>query len=137
MVIQKYQEGVLFDVGHGSASFNFNIAEKAFSYGIVPHLISSDLHARNYQKKIQSLSEIVTKVYNLGLDERKILDAISIRPAQILNLKNEIKIGDEANISIIAFNDSIKKRYIDADGNERVFDKEVIFEYLIQKGEMV
>lgn len=123
----------MFDVGHGSASFNFDTAEKAFAYGLIPHLISSDLHVRNYQKKIQSLSEVVTKIFNLGLNEKQILDAISIRPARILDLKNEIKKGSKADLSIVSFNHSIQKKYVDADGNERVFDKEVIFESLIRE----
>ena len=36
--------GVLFDVGHGVASFNFNTARAAFSQGFVPDVISTDLH---------------------------------------------------------------------------------------------
>lgn len=131
LAIKKYQKGVLFDVGHGSASFSFDVAEKAFKLGLIPHLISSDLHANNYPDKISSLAEIVTKIYNLGLNERQILDAISIRPAKILHLDNMIQVGNKADLSIVSFNKTDKKRYVDAEGNERIFDKKVVFERLV------
>ena len=134
IAVRKYEEGVLFDVGHGSASFSFNTAEKAIQKGLIPHLISSDLHSGNFQKKISSLAEVVTKIYNLGLSECQIVDAIAIRPAQILDLHNEIKIGGQADISIISFQKSAEKTYRDSDGKERIFDKEVVFEKLIRKG---
>ncbi|MDE0112571.1 MAG: amidohydrolase/deacetylase family metallohydrolase, partial [Albidovulum sp.] len=39
--------GVLMDVGHGSASFDFGVAAKSIAGGLVPFSISTDLHVRN------------------------------------------------------------------------------------------
>ena len=39
--------GVLLDVGHGTASFSFEVARRAIKLGILPHTISSDIYCRN------------------------------------------------------------------------------------------
>lgn len=131
-VREKYQEGVLFDVGHGAASFSFDVCERAIQEGIIPNLISSDLHARNYQSKIQSLSEVVSKLFACGLDECQILDAISILPSRLLKLNNGIAVGNKADLSVIEFQDCEDKVLIDSQGIERVVNKQVVFTSLIR-----
>ena len=44
---------------------------------------------------------------------------------------NFIKVGNKADLSIVSFNKTDKKRYVDAEGNERIFDKQVVFERLV------
>eukprot|EP01051_Picozoa_sp_SAG22_P008254 SAG22_NODE_618_length_8527_cov_6.070123_3_plen_159_part_00 len=39
------RRGVLFDVGHGSASFSWTVAEIAAAEGFWPDIISTDIHA--------------------------------------------------------------------------------------------
>ena len=39
--------GVRLDVGHGSASFSFEVARQAIAQGILPDTISSDIYCRN------------------------------------------------------------------------------------------
>ena len=41
------RRGVLLDVGHGTASFSFEVARRAIKLGILPHTISSDIYCRN------------------------------------------------------------------------------------------
>lgn len=132
IVRDKYQEGVLFDVGHGAASFSFDVCERAIQEGIIPNLISSDLHARNYQSKIQSLSEVVSKLYACGLSECQILDAISIMPSHLLKLNNGLTLGNRADLSVVDFQSCEAIVFKDAQGSERVMNKQVVLSSLIR-----
>lgn len=132
IVREKYEEGVLFDVGHGAASFSFDVCERAIQEGIIPSLISSDLHARNYQSKIQSLSEVVSKLYVCGLSEREILDAISIMPSHLLQLNHGLAIGNKADLSVVDFQCCEARILKDALGIERVVNQQVVFASLIR-----
>ena len=38
---------MLFDVGHGMASFDFGVAEAAISQGFLPDTISTDVYKRH------------------------------------------------------------------------------------------
>lgn len=131
IVREKYEEGVLFDVGHGAASFSFDVCERAIQEGIIPNLISSDLHARNYKSKIQSLNEVVSKLYACGMSECQILDAISSLPSHLLALNNGLVLGNKADLSIVDFQDCKDKVLKDAQGNERIVNKQVVFTSLI------
>lgn len=132
IVRDKYQEGVLFDVGHGAASFSFDVCERAIQEGILPNLISSDLHARNYKSKIQSLNEVVSKLYACGLSEYQILDAISILPSQLLKLNNGLAVGNRADLSVIDFQSCENMVFKDAQGSERIVNKQVVLSSLIR-----
>ncbi len=132
LVKRKYAQGVWFDVGHGAASFSFEVAEKAIQNHLIPQCISSDLHVRNFKTKIHSLEEIVTKLYGLGMSETEIIEAICIRPALLLQLHNEICVGTTADLSVISFNQCQPYPATDAYGNQRMFDKKVKFEVLIK-----
>ncbi|MCD6529804.1 amidohydrolase/deacetylase family metallohydrolase, partial [Candidatus Bathyarchaeota archaeon] len=43
-IYDAMKKGVIIDVGHGAASFSWKVAEKAFSQGVKPDTISTDLH---------------------------------------------------------------------------------------------
>lgn len=132
LVEEKYREGVLFDVGHGAASFSFDVCEKAIREGIKPSLISSDLHKRNYLSKLHSLSEVVSKLYACGLSERQLIDAISIRPAALLGLQNGLQIAHQADLSVIDFQACEPMILKDSQGHECLCRKQVVFEALIR-----
>ena len=46
-ITRALQRGVRLDVGHGTASFSFDVARRAIAMGILPHSISSDIYCRN------------------------------------------------------------------------------------------
>jgi len=44
-VLQARQQGIFFDLGHGSNSFDFDVAEECLQQNFIPDTISSDLAA--------------------------------------------------------------------------------------------
>jgi dihydroorotase len=49
-ITRALQRGVRLDIGHGTASFSFEVARRAIAMGILPHTISSDILPQPYRR---------------------------------------------------------------------------------------
>jgi dihydroorotase len=78
--------GVIFDVGHGSASFSGRVARQCLERGFAPDTMGSDLYAGNMDGPVWDLSLVMSKMLALGLDFAKILDCVSVLPRRLLRL---------------------------------------------------
>lgn len=85
-LVAARERGVLFDVGHGSGSFSFEVMEALGAAGFWPDIISTDLHAGGAPRPVGSLADCASKLLALGMDEEAVLDAVSSRPRQVLGL---------------------------------------------------
>lgn len=79
--------GVLFDVGHGKDSFNFETGKKAGELGFVPDTISTDLHTGSFHKPVKSLAETASKFLALGYGLDWCIHRITAAPAAALKLE--------------------------------------------------
>jgi len=79
------ERGILMDIGHGVASFDFDVARTALQRGFVPFSISTDLHRRNLEGPVHSLALTVSKLHMLGMDLESCLAAITEHPRPILH----------------------------------------------------
>ena len=83
--------GVLFDVGHGMASFDFTVAETAIADGFLPDTISTDGYARHVgMDPPHDLSRTMAKLMAAGMPEADVFAAVTRRPAVLLGLDGEI-----------------------------------------------
>jgi dihydroorotase len=78
-----YDRGVVFDVGHGSGGFDFDIADAFVREGRWPHVISSDLHARSLTGPAFDLPSTMMKLLALGMPFAQVLQAVTTTPARI------------------------------------------------------
>lgn len=127
LVENKYQEGVLYDVGHGAASFDFKTAEKAIKEGLVPFTISSDIHARNFGTKVKSLAEVMTKCLICGMEKEAVLKAATINPGFITGNKTDISEGNKASLAVVEL---INKKTVYEESSEEVFSSPISFNIL-------
>lgn len=98
------ERGVLFDVGHGSASFDPKTAAAAIGEGFLPDLISSDSHARNFGKTISGFAMVMNRMAACGMTAEQILDCVTGNAAELLRLPTGIRPGDEARLNIVSVN---------------------------------
>ncbi len=83
--------GVLFDIGHGMASFDFRIAEAALADGFPPDTISTDQYRRHVGSVPQhDLPRTISKLIAAGMPEGAAFTAATRRPAEVLGLAGEI-----------------------------------------------
>ncbi len=81
------ERGILFDVGHGIASFSFDIAMKSIADGFEPDTISTDLQNRHLELVPRiDLPHVMSKLRAAGMSESAVFAAATCRPAEILRL---------------------------------------------------
>jgi len=85
-VIDAQKRGVLFDLGFGGYNFSWDVAEKAFAQGIVPHTISSDLQQFNVVRPTKSLANVLSVCMRLGLTLQETIERVTDAPAKALSL---------------------------------------------------
>jgi dihydroorotase len=86
-VRDAYTAGVLFDIGHGAGGFAFDVLEAQLAAGLVPHTVSTDLHARSVLGPVFDLPTTMMKMLAVGLTLPTVVAAVTARPA------NAVKIG--------------------------------------------
>ncbi len=97
------KRGVLLDVGHGSASFSFDVARQAIALGIFPHTISSDIYCRNRMAgPVHSLATVMSKFFSVGLSLTQVIECVTENAAAALRLttKGQLKPGFDADLTI-------------------------------------
>ncbi len=89
-VREAMERGVIFDVGHGAGSFNWDVAEQALRQGVQPQTISSDLHAYNVHGPVYDLATTVSKFLHLGCSLDDALRKVTAAPAEAMRMADQI-----------------------------------------------
>ena len=89
-VHQARERGVLFDVGHGSGSFDWSVCEAALAQGFPPTTISSDLHVYNVNGPVYDLATTVTKFMELGMPLDEVVSRVTAVPAGVIGMSERI-----------------------------------------------
>jgi dihydroorotase len=101
--LEAYAAGVLFDIGHGSGGFAFDVLEAQLVAGIMPHTVSSDLHGRCLYGPVFDLPTTMAKLLACGLSLREVVAAATVRPARALRLPGGVgtlAVGAPADIAV-------------------------------------
>ncbi|CAM3677069.1 dihydroorotase [Rouxiella silvae] len=112
------ERGVLLDVGHGSASFSFAVAEVAIKQGIIPHTISSDIYCRNrLAGPVHSLATVMSKFFSVGLSLPQVIDCVTRHAADALRLpsKGRLDLGCDADLTLFDI-EHAPQVFIDSEG---------------------
>lgn len=114
--------GVLLDVGHGAASFNFNICEKALGAGYAPFSISTDIHSGNIGGPVYDLPTTMSKFLSCGMSLEQIIQAVTLAPAKVLRLTDRVQLDgilSHATLFRISDESIAGREFRDSNGNER------------------
>jgi dihydroorotase len=84
------ERGVIFDIGHGQGSFNWQVAEAAMAQDFPPTTISSDLHIYNVHGPVFDLATTVAKFLHLGLSLDDALARVTAVPARVISLAERL-----------------------------------------------
>ncbi|MGY3858282.1 amidohydrolase/deacetylase family metallohydrolase [Aeromonas intestinalis] len=97
------QRGLRLDIGHGGASFSFEVAEHAIRQGILPHTISSDIYCKNRIKgPVYSLAHVMSKFFVIGMSLEQVLACVTHQAADALRLpgKGRLEVGADADLTL-------------------------------------
>lgn len=104
-MLDARERGVIFDVGHGSGCFAWEIAEAAVGeHGFLPDTISTDIHRFNIKTPVIDLPTTMSKFLHLGMSLEKVIQRVTANPATMLRRQNEhgsLMPGRRADITIL------------------------------------
>ena len=102
-ITRALQRGVRLDVGHGTASFSFEVARRAIALGILPHTISSDIYCRNrIDGPVRSLALVMSKFLAIGMTLPQVIACVTVSAAEGLRLsrKGRLEVGFDADLTL-------------------------------------
>ena len=140
--VRKAKErGVIFDVGHASGHFDFDLVRRAMGDGLLPDIISSDLHGRMKQPGfgiVGDLPTTLTKFLPLGLKIEEIIARCTINPARVIGWHDRIgslEVGREADIAVLRIIDE-PTTLRDSVGGEWSVNQRIAAQWTIRRGEV-
>ena len=141
LVRKAKERGVIFDVGHASGHFDFNLVERAMGEGLLPDIISSDLHGRMTQPDfgiVGDLPTTLTKFLPLGLSLDQIIAGCTINAARAVGRQDRIgslEVGREADIAVLQIiDDPVTLR--DSVGGEKLHKQRIAARWTVRAGEV-
>ena len=75
------ERGLILDVGHGTGSFSFASAEAMLAEGVLPDVISSDIHQLAVQGPMFDLPTTLSKFLALGMTVEQVIERATSKPA--------------------------------------------------------
>ncbi len=117
--------GVFMDLGHGSASFSFEVAKYALDQGIFPDIISTDLHCHNFDGPVYDLPTTMSKLLNLGMSLEHVIKCVTSSPRIALSetsKENFLVPGQKADFTAFKV-ESLKLKAFDSTGAELLIRK--------------
>jgi dihydroorotase len=106
-MFQARERGIIFDIGHGSASFWFRNAVPAFEQGFVPDSISTDLHTNNLNGFVFDMQTTMNKMLAIGMPLPEVIYRSTVTPAAEISHPElgTLSVGAEADIAVFALED--------------------------------
>jgi dihydroorotase len=133
------QKGVHLDVGHGTASFSFKVAEAAKRHHIGLDTISTDIYRGNrLNGPVYSMAHVLSKFLYLGYSLEEVIAAVTTHAANWLRKPElgRIHVGDAANLTLFTVkNEPIT--LVDSEGDERVGDQKIETKGAIVNGKFI
>ncbi len=141
LVRRAKERGVIFDVGHAGGHFDFALVERAMGEGIIPDIISSDLHGRLSQPGfgvVGDLPTVLTKFLPLGLSLDEIIAKCTVEAARAVGWQDRIgslEVGREADIAVLQVVDGpVSLR--DSVGAEKLHQQRIAAKWTVRAGEV-
>jgi len=131
------EKGVRLDIGHGAASFSFDVCANAITGGWSPYTISTDVHIRNINGPVYDLATTMTKLLHCGMALEDIIAAVTSSPADVLRLTDWCELGGalkRATLFRVSDVPVPNRTYRDAKGNEIVPKRVIVPEAIMTNG---
>ena len=83
-ILEARERGIIFDIGHGMGSFDFEVAKGMLAEGFNPDVISSDVHALNIDGPAYDLLHTMSKFLCLGTSLKEVVRMTTVEPAKAI-----------------------------------------------------
>ncbi|MGE5820654.1 MAG: amidohydrolase/deacetylase family metallohydrolase [Deltaproteobacteria bacterium] len=139
-VRKAHERGVIFDVGHANGHFDFNLVRRAMDDGLLPDVISTDLHGRmGPDNPVVDMPTTLTKFLALGLSMDQVIAACTINPARVIGWQDRLgslEVGREADVAVLQLVDEPAKLR-DCVGGEMTVKQRIAARWTVRRGEVL
>jgi dihydroorotase len=116
-VWQARRRGILFDLGHGRTSFDYAVAKRALTQGFRADVLSTDLHARSFERTVSSMPETASKLLNLGVELPEIIRQVTTAPAAAIGRSQDLGTVKAGSVADLAAFDIVEGQFEFHDGH--------------------
>ncbi len=130
--------GIIFDIGHGFGSFQWEIAEAAVEQGFIPTTISTDLHLMNLHGPVFDMPTTMSKFLHLGVSLDDVVDMSTTQPARVLGRAGDLGTlapGTVADITLLEKHDG-QFDYTDSYDQIRTGGEKLTAVGIVRRGEL-
>ncbi|RWC18939.1 MAG: amidohydrolase/deacetylase family metallohydrolase, partial [Mesorhizobium sp.] len=129
------ERGVIFDIGHGMGSFDFEVAKAMLAEGLAPDVISSDVHLYCVDGPAFDILVCMSKLLALGMPLVEVLRAATQRPAEAIARPDlgALKVGGIGDVAVLRQQPG-RFTFVDAVGASLVADQRLVSEGIVLGG---
>ena len=102
-LLEARKRGIIFDVGHGGAAFEFRQAVPAVKQGFLPDSISTDIHSGSINSGMKDQLNVMSKFLNMGMSLDDVIYRSTWNPARIIHREElgHLSVGALADIAVL------------------------------------
>ena len=102
-MIDGRQRGVIFDVGHGGASFLWSCAIPLMKAGFIPDSISTDLHYTSMNAGMKDMLNVMDKFLAMGMSLDEVILRSTWNPAKEIQHEElgNFSVGSPADVAVL------------------------------------
>jgi dihydroorotase len=137
-VLAARKRGVLFDVGHGGASFLWRLAAPAAKQGFFPDVIGTDLHTGSMNAGMKDMLNLMSKMLALGMPLKDVINANTTRAADVIKRPDlgHLGVGTDADVAVLAIRRG-EFGFIDSSGGRLAGTQKLECELTVRAGQVV
>ena len=137
-VLQAQKRGIIFDVGFGGGSFNFNQAVPAIKAGFFPNTMGTDLHIGSMNGAMKNQLNVLSTFLAIGMDLQGVIARSTWAPAQAISHEElgNLSVGAIADVGILIVRKG-KFGFLDVAGNRMEGKERLECEMTIKGGQIV
>jgi dihydroorotase len=137
-MFEARERGIIFDIGHGSASFWYRNAVPAFEQGFPPDSISTDLHTNNLNGFVFDMQTTMNKMLAMGMPLSEVIYRSTVTPAAEIGHPElgTLSPGAEADVAVFALEEG-DFSFIDCGHARLTASHRLNCELTIRAGELV
>jgi dihydroorotase len=137
-LLEARKRGILFDVGHGGAAFEFRQAVPAVKQGFPPDSISTDVHSGSINSGMKDQLNVMSKFLNMGMPLYDVVSCSTWNPARIIHREQlgHLSVGAIADIAILRL-DKGQFAFVDSFGARMDGSQNLIGELTVASGRVV
>ena len=121
--------GVVFDIGHGMGSFDFEVAETMLAAGYAPDVVSSDVHLFCADGPAYDVLVCLSKLMMLGLPLIEAIRSVTAKPAAVIGRPDlgTLAVGSVGDAAVLRLAPG-RFPYVDASGRTRMGSERLVSE---------